>query len=129
MINALLQTALKYPSYFSLGALVLSTFFAGSMLKGDRIRTQEIKEELREIQAQTEQSLAEVEQIQTNLDQEDARLVSEITQAYEVIAELNEKARVVRADIEEAEERAKELQLKVDKSGGEIQNSGRFFSN
>ncbi len=129
MINALLQTALKYPSYFSLGALVLSTFFAGSMLKGDRIRTQEIKEELREIQAQTEQSLAEVEQIQTNLDQEDARLVSEITQAYEVIAELNEKARVVRADIEEAEERDKELQTQRNEHGQGINNSGRFFSN
>lgn len=129
MLNSLLQTAMKYPSYFSLGALVLSTFFAGSMLKGDRVRTQEIKAELREIQAQTEQSLAAVEQIQVNLEQEDAKLVSEISQAYEVIATLNEQARVVRAEIERSEVRNRQLQANRNRSRQQINDSRRFFNN
>ena len=130
MISSIFTTLLANPGYLSLGALVLSTFFAGSMLQGDRVRTQEIKEELREIQQLTEQSLAQVEQIQVKLEQEDARLVNEISQAYEILAVLNEKEREVRVGLKETEKENNRLAAERRKRQEEIRKNGSLvFSN
>ncbi|MFK7845980.1 MAG: hypothetical protein AB8G77_11820 [Rhodothermales bacterium] len=129
-MNALLTTLLANPSYLSLGALVLSTFFAGSMLQGDRIRTQEIKEELREIKEMTAASLVEVEQIQVRLEQEDARLIKEIGLAYSVLAQLNEKERIARADLEASDRERQRLADQRRRQQNAVNQNGRlFFSN
>ena len=124
----MLETLLKYPNYLSLGALILSTFFAGTMLQGERIRKEEIREELREIQQLTEQSLDEVAQIQTLLEQEDARLVGEISEAYEVLAALNERERGVRAELEASDRERQRLANQRRRNQQAINNAGRFFS-
>jgi len=130
MINSILTSLLANPAYLSLGALVLSTFFAGSMLQGDRVRTQEIKDELREIQMLTEQSLSQVDHIQSTLDQEDDRLIREIDEAYEDLAALNEKERVARAELEASDREQARLAAERRRQQEAIERDGRlFFSN
>ena len=109
MINTVVTAALAHPNYLSLGALIVSVFFAGTFLQGERVRKQEVKEQLREIQQLTEQSLARVDQVQSELAAEDARLVDEISEAYTALAALNEKERVQREELEESERRNQQL--------------------
>ncbi len=127
MLNTLLSTLLANPGYLSLGALVLSTFFAGTMLQGERIRKEEIREELREIQELTRQSLAQVEQIQVQLEATDARLVGQIGETYEVLVQLNKQEQEARAGLEEEERRR--LARQRSQLRQEVNNTSGFVFN
>lgn len=110
MFGSLLTTLMANPGSLSLGALILSVFFAGSMLQGERMRNQEIRDALEEIEKATQQSLDRVEEINANLGQEDARLVSEIAETYEILATLNEQERKTRAGLEASGRAAAQLE-------------------
>ncbi len=130
MFNSLITMILANPGYVSLGALVLSTFFAGTMLQGDRIRKQEIQEELREIQQLTEESLTRVQEIQTTLEQQDAALLQDIGEAYEVLATLNKQEQEERLKLEESAQEAARLAAQRRRQQQAVNDSGRlFFSN
>lgn len=74
--------------YVSIGALMLSLFCAGSMLKGEQVRKEEIREQLREIEAQTATTMERVHQITAQLAAEDRQLVQEIEKTYGELAAL-----------------------------------------
>ncbi len=76
-------------SYFSIGALCLSLFCAGSMLQGERLRKEEIREQMREIEAMTETTMARVAEINTRLEAQDQALVAEIETTYGELAALS----------------------------------------
>lgn len=127
MINTVLSTALAHPNYLSLGALIVSVFFAGSFLQGERVRKQEVKEQLREIQKLADQSLARVDQVQADLAAEDARLVGEISEAYAALAALNEKERVQRLAIEETARRNEQLANRRQQNRQQVNDSSGFI--
>ncbi len=130
MFNSLITILLGNAGMVSLGALVLSTFFAGSMLQGDRIRKQEIQEELREIQQLTEESLTRVAEIQTNLEKQDAQLLQEIGDAYDVLAKLNKEQEAAQLALEETEREQARLAAQRRRQQQTVTDSGRlFFSN
>jgi len=106
----MLSFLLANSSYVSLGALVLSVFFAGTMLQGERLRTREVRDALREIENITGQSLERVAQINAHLEAEDARLVGQISQAYAELAALNEQERLKRVQIEQTARRRRQLE-------------------
>ncbi len=127
MINTVVTTALAHPNYLSLGALIVSVFFAGTFLQGERVRKQEVKEQLREIQQLTEQSLARVDQVQTELAAEDARLVSEISEAYTALAALNEKELAQREALEASERRNQQLGNRRQQNRQRVNDSSGFI--
>lgn len=127
MLSSLLTTIMAYPNYLSLGALVMSVFFAGTFLQGERLRKQEIKDELREIQQLAEQTMARVEDINTQLSQKDAQLVGEISEAYQILAELTEKERLQRVALEESARRRNELSDQRQSERQNVNNSAGFI--
>ncbi|MEM8485565.1 MAG: hypothetical protein AAF564_08435 [Bacteroidota bacterium] len=127
MINTVVTTALAHPNYLSLGALIVSVFFAGSFLQGERVRKQEVKEQLREIQKLADQSMARVDQVQATLAAEDARLVAEISEAYTALAALNEKERVQRLALEETARRNQQLANRRQQNRQQVNESSGFI--
>ena len=127
MLNAVLSTVMANPGFLGLGALVVSTFFAGTMLQGERVRNQEIRDELREIKQLTEQSLLRVAAIEEALHTEDARLVNEIGVAYEALAVLNEKERVQRAALEATARRNRQLAIERLRQRETVKKSDGFI--
>ncbi|MEZ4698833.1 MAG: hypothetical protein R2834_00765 [Rhodothermales bacterium] len=75
--------------YVSIGALMLSVFCAGSMLKGEQVRKEEIREQLRDIEAQTASTMERVHQITAQLEAQDRQLVQEIEKTYGELAALS----------------------------------------
>ena len=88
-------------SLVSLGTLGLTVFFAGTMLQGERVRKQEIKAELREIQAETEASMARVQAIQDALALADAELVGQIKATYTELDSLNAEQYAIKKKLED----------------------------
>lgn len=123
---AVLNFLLAHSSYVSLGALVMSVFFAGTMLQGERVRQQEVKDALREIEQVAAQSMDRVEQINTRLEAEDARLVNEIGETYEELAALNEKERQQRAELEATAARNRQLANQRNEQRTTIERSAGF---
>ncbi|MDZ4700168.1 MAG: hypothetical protein SH809_10720 [Rhodothermales bacterium] len=87
--------------YVSIGALMLSVFCAGSFLQGERVRKEEIREQMRDIEALTEETMARVATITATLEAEDRRLVAEIESTYEELAVLNAEEAAARRALAE----------------------------
>ena len=87
--------------YVSIGALMLSVFCAGSFLQGERVRKEEIREQMREIEALTEETMARVATISATLEAEDQRLVAEIETTYAELATLNAEEAAARRALAE----------------------------
>ncbi len=126
-MSAVLNFLLANSSYVSLGALIMSVFFAGTFLQGERLRKQEVKDALEEIQNLTEQSMNRVEKINAILEKEDARLLSEIGVAYQELAALNEQERVKQAQLEETEQRNAELEAQNRRNRNRVRSSSGFI--
>lgn len=122
-----LNFLLAHSSYVSLGALVMSVFFAGTMLQGERVRQQEVKAELREIEQVAAQSMNRVAQINAQLEAEDARLVEEIGETYAELAALNEKERQQRAELEATAARNRQLDNQRNQQRTTIERSAGFI--
>jgi hypothetical protein len=75
--------------YVSIGALMLSVFCAGSMLQAERVRKQEIRDALHEIEVQTDSTLQRIARIDAWLQAEDRRLVAEIETTYGELADVS----------------------------------------
>jgi predicted oxidoreductase len=87
--------------YVSIGALTLSVFCAGSFLQGERVRKEEIRDQMREIEALTEETMARVASITATLEAEDQRLVAEIENTYQELAVLNAEEAAARRALAE----------------------------
>ena len=101
MLNTIFTFVGANSSLVSLGTLGLTVFFAGSMLQGERVRKQEIKAELREIQAETEASMARVKAIQDALAIADAQLVDQIRATYTELDSLNAELYIAQKNLED----------------------------
>lgn len=94
------------PNLFSLAALGLAVFFAGSFLEGERIRNREFREDIKAIKSKNRQILGRVAQINQTAARQDALIKEKITNAYEELAALQE-------EIQESKKRERWLNRKI----------------
>ena len=87
---------IKLSDYLSVAAVVTSVYFAGTFLEGERIRSQELKESMREILEETEQINERILFINQKAQVEDLLLMDKIGQTYANLEELGKKERSIR---------------------------------
>lgn len=127
MFNSVLTTLLAYPKYVSLGALVMSVFFAGTMLQGEWNRKKEIKAEMREIRAEADAVLQEVDAISSRLKAQDEALVFEIKQTYKELEALNHKEWQQRVALDESEAERRRLESELQQPRRQVKSSSGFI--
>ena len=86
-----IKGASQIPGLFSLIALGVSVFFAGQFLEGERLQKRELKTNLQEIEATTQQILQQVDSINQAVAAQDAALSQKIASSYALLGELGEK--------------------------------------
>lgn len=127
MLQAALTTLQANPNFVSLGALILSVFFAGTMLQGERTRKQDVKDALAEIEALSAASLERVEEINADLETQDAELVGQIDEAYDELARISEREEQALANLEQTNRRNRQLQQQNQQNREAVRSSTDFI--
>lgn len=116
----------KYSDLIGLGALLISIYFAGSFLEGERLAARELKADLQDVEQATEQILLEVDAINQRLAEEDLKLVQQIEGTYGQLNQLNEKELEARKGLERRWRRTKKQKKQNSDKREQMRQEGGF---
>ena len=111
---------------FSLIALLLSVYFAASFFEGERLRTRELKDALREVESAHAETLRTLEVMRMQTIQADNQLVEKIESMYGELGALNEKERQQRLRLIQRNKQINQTQTGNTQNREKIRESSGF---
>jgi chromosome segregation ATPase len=95
-------------------AMMISVFFAGAFLNGERLRTKELEMELKEIRAQKDLVMQRVEQINQKTYEDEKRILARIDTAYSLLNSLNTQRALKSDEIRKIRDRIAQTQKNIE---------------
>lgn len=104
----------EYANLISMGALVLSVFCAGAFLNGERLRTKDLRQELKTIQAEKDAIMRQVDAINQRTYEEEQKILDKIQTAYSLLNELDNLKRNQKEKIAEIRQKIAATQQDIE---------------
>ena len=104
-------------------ALVVGTFLLGNQLGGELARRREIKEEIRDIQRQHKEMLAQMDSVHKAALRQDAQALEQVQAIYSLLNQLDIKEVQVRSNLNAAKKRIEEGQKETQRLQTEVKKA------
>jgi hypothetical protein len=104
-------------------ALVVGTFLLGNQLGGELARRREIKEEIRDIQRQHKEMLAQMDSVHKAALRQDAQALEQVQAIYSLLNQLDIKEVQVRSNLAVAKKRIEDGQKETQRLQTEVKKA------
>lgn len=104
-------------------ALVVGTFLLGNQLGGELARRREIKEEIRDIQRQHKEMLAQMDSVHKAALRQDAQALEQVQAIYGLLNQLDIKEVQVRSNLVAAKKRIEDGQKETQRLQTEVKKA------